>query len=539
LINSNHNIYFFSEKDLASPQNIYSILVQNISEKIIKDIFEQNRNFDFALIVNSLSAYQNWHHINTIIKGPGHIWHANKMDFTQKELYFVNYVQPCRMLHVVEKNRTVNWRLSTDCLLIKNDAFHLINKLNHGYESIEMAILELGYKAIYAGYIIFFEPKLSLQSNFNSNLKSFSFKDQLLFIKSNAMQIWYYWASFRIILNEKKISLLKIIEVSKLHRSNLNNKPSIQSPSLDEVLWESKSKEAFSLKVSVIIITLGRYELVKGVIRQMLKQTLAPIEILVIDANSSESEFSKLFSEFAGFKDLVKILKADTAGQCYQRNQGIKTAIGDYVFFIDDDMEEVAENHLLQHATNILYHKAQVSSGIPQELNGELVMRNYLIKRVSDVFPTNDSLALKQAILDVGMFDVKMNKGQSEDHELGLRLFKNGNLLILDPNIHSLHLRAANGGLRTYGIRKTTYHLAKNTVRNFRLPHPTELYMYYKHFPEKQVDELMKINLLSTITVKGNLTKKIIKIFYGLAFMLQIRSQINKAKAEGKSKLIS
>ncbi len=537
MINSNHTIYFFSEKDLASPQNIKSISVQNISEKVLKNIFDENKSSEYAFMVNTQSTFQNWLEIHTLINGPGHIWHANKMDFNKNELFFVNYVQPCRMLHLTATHKTVNWRLTADCLLIKNEAFHLMNQLESVYESIEMSMLELGLNAIQAGYIIFFEPKLSLQFNFNSNLESISFKDQLLFIKRNTIRIWYYWASLRIILNEKNISFSNIWSVSKLNKSNIANVPFMQPPSLVEALWESKSKEAFSLKISVIIITLGRYELVKSVIKQMLKQTLAPVEILVIDANSNETEFDALSSEFLAFNSVVKILKAETVGQCYQRNQGIQNAIGDYVLFMDDDMEEVAENHLHLHATNILYYKAQVSSGIPQELNGELVMRNQLNKRVSDVFPTNDSLALKQAILDVGMFDVKMNKGQSEDHELGLRLFKNGNLLILDPHIHSLHLRAASGGLRTYGIRKTTYHLAKKTVSNFRLPHSTELYLYFKHFPVKQVNELMNIILVTTISVKGSLAKKILKLLYGFLFMPRTIAQINKTKSLGKSML--
>ena len=103
------------------------------------------------------------------------------------------------------------------------------------------------------------------------------------------------------------------------------------------------------LKVSVIIATYNRAELLKRVLDCFLKQEIESsflYELLVVDNNSKDNTKEIVISYIPKFAsdDLkgrclgLKYIFESQQGKPYALNQGIKSARGEYILFTDDDV---------------------------------------------------------------------------------------------------------------------------------------------------------------------------------------------------------
>lgn len=89
-----------------------------------------------------------------------------------------------------------------------------------------------------------------------------------------------------------------------------------------------------TLKVSVVIPTFNRKELLKSCLRSVLDQELPPEEILVVDNGSTDGTPEMLESEFF---PAVRWVREQQKGVHHARNRGVREARGDILCFIDDD----------------------------------------------------------------------------------------------------------------------------------------------------------------------------------------------------------
>ena len=99
-------------------------------------------------------------------------------------------------------------------------------------------------------------------------------------------------------------------------------------------------------KVSIIIATYHRYDLLPRAVKSALAQTHKDIEIIVVDDNPPESkertETEKVMSEFTD--SMVQYIQnIKNSGGAVTRNNGIKRATGDFIAFLDDDDEYLPE----------------------------------------------------------------------------------------------------------------------------------------------------------------------------------------------------
>lgn len=88
-------------------------------------------------------------------------------------------------------------------------------------------------------------------------------------------------------------------------------------------------------KLSVIVTTYNRPELLKETIQSIINQTYRNFELIVVD-NNSNYDFFKLID---GFKDSrIKSFQNDNGGIiAINRNYGIKKSKGEFLAFCDDD----------------------------------------------------------------------------------------------------------------------------------------------------------------------------------------------------------
>ena len=92
------------------------------------------------------------------------------------------------------------------------------------------------------------------------------------------------------------------------------------------------------MKVSVVIITKNRIESLKKCVESLLKQTVLPYELIVVDGSDNEEtkEYIDKLKKFVNFS--VFYIKQEHGGTATARNLGANIASGEIVLFVDDDV---------------------------------------------------------------------------------------------------------------------------------------------------------------------------------------------------------
>lgn len=90
------------------------------------------------------------------------------------------------------------------------------------------------------------------------------------------------------------------------------------------------------MKISAVIPTRNRPANLKVALRSLADQTRRPDEILVVDSSDDKQSILKLKEEFA---DAPVLWMDSKASVCLQRNAGIRSASGDWIFLCDDDIQ--------------------------------------------------------------------------------------------------------------------------------------------------------------------------------------------------------
>ena len=107
---------------------------------------------------------------------------------------------------------------------------------------------------------------------------------------------------------------------------------------------------------SVIITTFKRPKYLKRAIKSVLNQTYNNFEVIVVDDNGLDNKYQLITEQtIQGYFDLpnFKYIKLKhNLGGSFARNEGVKHAKGDFIFFLDDDDEFLSNK--LQEQIKIL-----------------------------------------------------------------------------------------------------------------------------------------------------------------------------------------
>ena len=202
------------------------------------------------------------------------------------------------------------------------------------------------------------------------------------------------------------------------------------------------------VKVSCIITTHNRLELLNRAVESVLSQTYKNYELIIVDDASDDSTKEWCIQIEANYPNKVKYIrieKKDSKGGNYARNLGIKNAAGEYLAFLDDDDEwlpskldkQVAvmnenEDCVLVYGNRIIENvdsKGGISyKQLPftKKYSGD-VSKDIL----TDIFTTTSLiLTRKSAVEEVGLFDENLKFWQ--EYELSIRLAQIGEFLYVD-----------------------------------------------------------------------------------------------------------
>ena len=498
-------------------QNVSWNLGEKFSLEYSVDAFSHSRDkilssqSDYLLFWSSEFTIPSEEDIEEVIKSPGNLWHVGPK--LETNIALLDFVQPTSMLHVnsnLEKDHS-SWKLSFKGCLMKKEVFAHV-PLEGTYVSLDSLALDFGYKAVRSGVLTRYSVILS--KNINSHKSNILKRDEFLFIQKNFDKKGFIWTYLN---NLGKISPFQFY---KLLRSKKSSTP----------IFNHKKKELntneLQSKVSVVIATLNRYTVLLDELEELSKLDPKPSEVLIVDQTVESKKEPNFFEKIENLN--INYIPSDKIGQCSARNLGVEQSMGDFIWFLDDDMKHFPKDYLKQHLETIFSYKADISCGVPHEIGTNETPRIQDRVYLSDGFPTNDVLVRKEVLQEVGGFDTKMDTLQSEDQEIGLRCVKNGALSLKNDSLKLTHLRAPQGGLRQHNVRKVTFSSSRNSLTQRRLLHFSEIYIAIKHFSKKQVKNYIRLNIRGTFVVRGNIIRKLAKAVVALVLLPSTMLSTNK-----------
>ena len=211
-------------------------------------------------------------------------------------------------------------------------------------------------------------------------------------------------------------------------------------------------------KVSVIIPTYNKVDLLRKTLESLSEQNISPtaFEVIVVDDGSSDGTRDFLGSLKSNFS--LRCVWHDTnRGRAAARNSGVAQAEGELVVFLDDDMVVVPgflRAHIRCHdgadSADPSVGRVVIGNVIPaKQVPGDRLNRYLATRGVHKLppgeavpfryFVTNNSSLRRSDLIRVGPFDERLVAWGGEDLELGYRLKEMGLEFFYCPSAISYH----------------------------------------------------------------------------------------------------
>ena len=437
------------------------------------------------------------------------VWHAGLKLGLSAQPEFIDFVNPTWMLNRDPDPgiEATSWRLSLRACLIRTEALRQLGGPRADFDSVDAAGLELGYRYIHNGAVIRHCPQL-LASGEAEKSALIGINDQMKFIAACYGQKWVYWAGMRAVLSGRA----RFTEAVHGIKSARGVTPRVALQPLQRHAAPVKLPST-PAAVSVLIPTVNRYPYLRTLLSQLRRQTIQPLEIIIVDQTPPAARDEQLQADFADLP--IKWSWLEQAGQSSARNLGLAQAGGEYVLFLDDDVE-VPPDFIYRHLVSIQQNQSTVLNGTVYEPGDPERRGGLFLPKISDVFAGGNALLRREFLNKSGLFDLAYDRGQRADHDLGMRIYLNSGLMITDPGISILHHHAPQGGLREHKARVVTRAASRRSVRLRVITSVSDIYLAKRYFTTAQVKEMLWINVFSMFTMEGSIFRKLIRIALNL-----------------------
>ncbi len=222
------------------------------------------------------------------------------------------------------------------------------------------------------------------------------------------------------------------------------------------------TKQTNTPKLSILICTYNRADILAECLQSLTKQTAAPqdVEVLVINNNSTD-DTQQVSEQFIGKVPNLRIVVETQQGLSYARNRGYAEARADWVLYLDDDA--LASENLVERAIwTIENYDYQMFGGValpwykypkPAWYKDQYVATNELpYATVSKIhgnqYAIGCIMVIKKSLFEkYGGFDVRLGMtgktiAYNEEIELQQRFRKHGIAIAHDPELIIYHLVA-------------------------------------------------------------------------------------------------
>ena len=191
------------------------------------------------------------------------------------------------------------------------------------------------------------------------------------------------------------------------------------------------------MKISVIIPTFDRLDLLKRAIDSVLNQSIKPYDIIVVDDGSTDGTSDMIQQKYRS----IKLIQQKNSGVSAARNNGIKNAQGNWIALLDSD-DEWKENKLEEQINKLIdnpkfnfchTNEIWIRNGI--RINQKKRHKKYggfIFDKCLDICRISPSSVLfnKNILNHVGWFDDKLPV--CEDYDLWLRITADYEILFID-----------------------------------------------------------------------------------------------------------
>ena len=191
------------------------------------------------------------------------------------------------------------------------------------------------------------------------------------------------------------------------------------------------------MKISVIIPTFNRIDLLKRAIDSVLNQSIKPYEIIVVDDGSTDGTSDMIQQKYKS----IKLIQQKNSGVSAARNNGIKNAQGDWIALLDSDDEwkknklEEQVNKLTDNPKYDFCHTNEIWIRNGIRVNQKKRHKKYggfIFDKCLDICRISPSSVLfnKNIFNHVGWFNDKLPV--CEDYDLWLRITAEFEILFID-----------------------------------------------------------------------------------------------------------
>jgi len=191
------------------------------------------------------------------------------------------------------------------------------------------------------------------------------------------------------------------------------------------------------MKISVIIPTFNRLDLLKRAIDSILNQSIKPYDIIVVDDGSTDGTSDMIQQKYKS----IKLIQQKNSGVSVARNNGIKNAQGDWIALLDSDDEwkknklEEQVNKLTDNPKYDFCHTNEIWIRNGIRVNQKKRHKKYggfIFDKCLDICRISPSSVLfnKNIFNHVGWFNDKLPV--CEDYDLWLRITAEFEILFID-----------------------------------------------------------------------------------------------------------
>lgn len=474
--------------------------------------------------------------VGALLRGPADVWHAGRALGLLGQPAALDFVQPTWMLACEGDDDVAgtSWRLSVGGCVVRRRTLRAMAAPDPSFATVAGMGLDWGLSMLRAGAVVRYAPELATGGPVGP--VDVPHRDQIRLVRRQFGRSWAAWAFLRsapgrLIGDAAELAPSAAIAFGRA-TGPAPTLPAGRAPSTPtpEPNRAGGAPVSDLETVTVLIPTIERYPYLETVLGQLVGQTVAPHQVVIVDQTPSADRRRDWPDRFPTLP--ICYLELESAGQCSSRNAGLQRATGSHILFLDDD-DEIGPTVIDDHLRFLRRTGADASCGIVTELDGDGGDVTDIV-RVSEVFPTNNAMLVRSCLERSGLFDRRFDRGPRADHDLGMRLHLSGALLMQNPDAHVIHHHAPRGGLRHHGARQTTKTNTVATLVRRNLRASTDAYLARRYFSRRQVREAAVINVLVTLRGSGPRHRRIARAVVQLVLLPSTIATVRRAEREGE-----
>ena len=370
----------------------------------------------------------------------------------------IGYVEDSLFININRKTKFPTWLMHSHCGAIYGEKLLLFKKHINFNNSLNYNLNSIAKLGMTNGLFCYFSPEIINKNNEDNIIEKANTSELFQFVKEHFKARWTFLLFINILIFEKRFSLFPLIKSLFFKQKTFNNMITSEVTTAHLIV---------DATISVLIPTLGRAQYLHDVLKDLTKQTLMPVEVIIIEQDDSEivkTELNYLEAENWPFKIIHKLISQ--TGACNARNVGLNLVASDYVFMADDDIR--FDENVLNDALKFMHAQCHEAITLSCLRENETEKRKVPIQWAS--FGSGCSIVKTNAIKNL-KFDMAFEHGFGEDTDFGMQLRNNGIDVIYLPTVQLKHLKAPVGGFR----KKHVHDWEKENV----LPKPSPTVMLY------------------------------------------------------------